>query len=131
MTYEAVHVSVSIDASPKTVSEYAGNPENLPKWALGVSNGIRKENGKWITESPMGSVEIRFVGPIEYGILDHDVILPNGMRMHNPMRVLANESGSEVVITLYRLPGMTDADMERDERLIREDLIRLRDLLSA
>ena len=131
MTFEAIHISQSIACTPDKVSAYAGAPENLPNWALGVSAGIRNEDGKWITDSPMGSVEIRFTGPIESGVLDHEVILPDGTTFHNPLRVLKNGDGSEVVLTLYRLPGMTDQDVERDSSLIKDDLLRLRDLLES
>lgn len=79
----------------------------------------------------MGAVEVRFVGPVDHGILDHDVIFPDGTRVHNPLRVLVNGDGSEVVFTLYRLPGVSDADFEKDASLVREDLERLRKVLES
>ncbi|WP_271396276.1 SRPBCC family protein [Neomicrococcus lactis] len=134
MLYPAQHISIGIDAEPAKVTKFAGNPANLPQWAAGLSTGIRQEGGKWITNSPMGVVEVRFTGPQkndvpEHGILDHDVILPDGTTGHNPLRVLANGTGSEVIFTLYRLPGTSDADLERDADMVREDLARLKQLL--
>ncbi len=79
----------------------------------------------------MGLVEVRFVGCLEFGVLDHEVILPDGTRVHNPLRVLRNDDASEVVFTLYRLPGVADDDFERDAELVREDLARLRDVLES
>jgi len=61
-----------------------------------------------VAESPMGPVVIAFVPSNDHGVLDHDVTLPSGETVHNPMRVIAAGGGSEVVFTLRRAPGMTD-----------------------
>lgn len=131
MTFVARHISIGISCPPARAANFAGNPKNLPRWAAGLSSGIRLENERWITDSPMGAVEVRFVGPVDHGILDHDVIFPDGTRVHNPLRVLVNGDGSEVVFTLYRLPGVSDADFEKDASLVREDLERLRKVLES
>jgi len=104
MTYPARHISQEVERDPAAVAAFAGDPANLPKWAAGLSAGIRLDGGRWITDSPMGVVEVAFTGPIEHGILDHDVTLPDGTVVHNLLRVLRNGTGSEVVFTLYRLP---------------------------
>ena len=126
MTYGALHLSTSIDASPAEVAAFAGDPANLPTWAAGLSNGIREVAGRWITDSPMGEVEVRFGPHTDLGILDHDAIFPDGTIVHNPLRVLANGTGAEVVFTLYRLPGVDDAEFDRDADMVRADLARLR-----
>lgn len=131
MTHSVRHISQTIRCDPATVALFAGSPENLPRWAAGLSSGIRHEHGRWITDAPMGILEVRFTGEIALGILDHDVIFPGGEVVHNPLRVLRNSDGSEVVFTLYRLPGVSDDEFERDASLIRDDLIRLRDVLES
>lgn len=131
MSYPARHISQTISCDPLSVAKFAGSPKNLPRWAAGLSSGIRNESGKWITDSPMGTVEVRFTGDVSLGILDHDVCLPDGQVVHNPLRVLRNGEGSEVVFTLYRLPETSDDEFERDATLIRADLLRLRDILEA
>lgn len=129
MTYEALHISQPVDRPAAEVAAFAGDPRNLPRWAAGLSAGIREDDGRWVTDSPMGTVEVRFTGPAEHGILDHDVVLPDGAVVHNPLRVLRNGDGSEVVFTLYRLPGVDDADFEQDAATVRGDLARLRGVL--
>ncbi|GAA1694571.1 SRPBCC family protein [Microbacterium sediminicola] len=129
MTFPSRHISQAIQRSPREVIAFAGDPRNLPVWAAGLSAEIRQQDGRWITDSPMGEVEVRFTGEVELGILDHDVVLPDGTTVHNPLRVLANGDGSEVVFTLYRLPDATDAAYERDAAMVRDDLNRLRGLL--
>jgi len=39
----------------------------------------------------------------KFGILDHDVTLPSGAKVYNPMRVLPNNDGCELIFTLYQL----------------------------
>jgi hypothetical protein len=53
--------------------------------------------GEWIAEAPEGKVKVRFTERNELGVLDHDVILESGARIHMSMRVIPNGSGSEVV----------------------------------
>jgi hypothetical protein len=111
------------------VSSVAGNPENLPSWAAGLSAGIREEDGRWFTDSPLGVVEVAFTGPLELGILDHDVTLPDGCVVRNPFRVVANDQGSEAVFSLFRRDGMSEADFQSDADAVRDDLDRLAALL--
>lgn len=131
MIYPARHISIAIDRAPEAVAAFAGAPANLPLWAAGLSAGIREENGRWLTDSPMGLVEVRFAEGAGFGILDHEVIFPDGSVAHNPLRVLRNGEGSEVVFTLYRLPRTSDDDYARDAALVQADLERLRAVLEA
>ena len=131
MPFEARHISQTIRRDPSDIAVFAGNPANLPQWAAGLSSGIRNESGRWITDSPMGAVEVRFRPGIEFGILDHDVIFPDGTAVHNPLRVLHNDDVSEVVFTVYRLPNVGEEEFARDAELVRKDLIRLRDVLEG
>ena len=131
MTWKTVHVSQTSSASPSTVCAFAGDPANLPLWAAGLSAGIRRVSDRWVADSPMGQVEVAFTGPIDLGILDHDVTLPDGTVVHNPVRVLRNDVGAEIVFTAYQRDGMTDAEFESDVATVRADLARLRDLLEA
>ena len=129
MTGPVLHISRPLDADVRTVVAFAGNPANLPLWAAGLSAGIRQESGRWYADSPMGPVEVAFTGPTESGILDHDVILPDGTAVHNPLRVVPNENGSEIVFTLFQRTGMTDDEFRADARQVEEDLARLARIL--
>lgn len=131
MSFESRHISQVIQRAPADVAAYAGDPATLPQWAAGLSSGIRLENGRWFADSPMGAIEVRFLGGLEFGILDHDVVMPDGTIFHNPMRVVRNGDASEVVFTLYRWEGMSDDDYEKDAAMIRSDLARLRDILET
>ncbi len=56
------------------------------------------------------------------------MIPPDGGAMHNPMRVMPNGSGSEVVFTLFQR-GMSDDEMARDAGMVARDLAALKALL--
>lgn len=52
------HLTQSIARAPEDVVAFAGDPANLPRWASGLSSGIREEHGEWITDSPMGDADV-------------------------------------------------------------------------
>lgn len=132
MIHLARQISQSIHRTPQEVYEFAANPENLTRWAAGLSQAEIKKAGEWwVAESPMGPVKIRFAEKNPFGVMDHDVMLPDGQLFHNPFRVAKNGEGSEVIFTLYRQPQMDDAAFEADAEMIRQDLERLRALLEA
>ena len=127
--FKSQHISVSINLPVDEVYEFASNPENLPKWASGLSGSIKNANGEWIAESPMGKIKIKFAEKNKFGILDHDVILPSGERFYNFMRVFPNNGGSELVFTLYRRPEMSDKNFAEDAKLVKRDMETLKGLL--
>jgi uncharacterized membrane protein len=129
MTFKSKHISVSINRPADHVYEFASNPGNLPKWAAGLGGSIKNVNGEWIAESPMGRVKVKFADKNKFGILDHDVNLPSGAKVYNPMRVFPNNDGSELIFTLYRLPDTSDQMFAQDEETVTRDLKKLKTLL--
>jgi hypothetical protein len=131
MPVDSLHLAVVIQRPPAEVAAFAGDPANLPAWVAGLASGIREEGGRWFADSPMGAVEVAFVPPNDLGVLDHDVVLPDGTRTSNPLRVLPYGEDAEVVFTLRRDEGVTDEAFEADARAVRDDLERLRAVLEA
>ena len=131
MTFKSRHISVSIKQSANQVYEFASNPENLPKWASGLSGSIKNVNGDWVAESPMDKVKIEFAVQNIFGVLDHDVTLSSGEKFYNPMRVFPNNDGSELIFTLYLRPGMTDQVFAEDAATVAKDLQKLKILLEG
>ena len=122
------HLSTVIGASAEAVYEFVSDPGNLPKWAAGLAGSeVVRRGDDLVAESPMGTVTVRFVPRNTFGVVDHDVILPNGDTVHNPLRVLPHPEGAEVVFTLRQL-SMSDDEFDRDARMVEEDLARLRAL---
>ena len=129
MTFMAKHISVSINRSADQVYEFASNPENLPKWAAGLSGSIKKINEDWVAESPMGRVKVKFAEKNKFGVLDHDVTLPSGVKVYNPMRVFPNNDGSELIFTVYRRSDVSDQEFAEDSESVQKDLAKLKTLL--
>ncbi|MCE0762735.1 SRPBCC family protein [Pseudonocardia kujensis] len=130
-TLPSRHVGVRIEAPASEVYAFVADPTNLPRWAAGLATAsVELREGRWVTESPMGTVEIAFAPRNEFGVLDHDVVLPSGEVVSNPLRVLPNEDGCDLVFTVRRRHDMSDEDLERDVAAVRTDLDTLARLLS-
>jgi hypothetical protein len=126
------HLSIAIDRSAAEVYAYASDPANLPQWAAGLSSGIKRDGQRWVTESPMGRVYVQFAERNPFGVLDHDVTLPSGETVHNPMRVIPDGAARcEVVFTLRRRAGMSADELQRDADIVVADLARLKRVLES
>ncbi|RKN45001.1 SRPBCC family protein [Streptomyces hoynatensis] len=126
------HLSVHVDRPAGAVYAYASDPAHLPAWAHGLGTTIRRVAGRWVADSsPMGRVEVAFTPRNELGVLDHDVTLPSGETVFNPVRVIPDGAGSEVVFTLRRRPGMSEAEFRRDAGMVAADLARLKERVES
>jgi uncharacterized protein YndB with AHSA1/START domain len=130
---EVRHVSVSIARPPNVVYQFAVKPENLPKWAVGLGTSFRpRRDGSWLAEGgPVGSATVRFEAQNGLGVLDHDVTVTSGETIHNPIRVIPNGKGSEVVFTLFRRPGVSADQFAEDASAVEKDLNTLKRLLET
>lgn len=131
---ESRHLGVLVARPVAEVVAFAGDPANLPRWAAGLGGSVHfvaeaGVDGQWVADAPMGRVTIEFAPPNEFGILDHVVTLPTGETVLNPMRVLAAPGGSEVVFSLRRGPGVTEAGFDADVRAVLSDLHTLAEVL--
>lgn len=122
MTMRSRHISIVIpDITADAVYAFAADPENLPRWAAGLATGLRRVDDTLVVDSPMGEVTVRFEPDNRYGILDHDVTLPDGTVVANPLRVLAHPEGTEVVFTV-RQRDLTDEQFDADCAAVQRDL---------
>ena len=129
--FEVRHVSVSIQRSPRAVYELVANGENLPRWASGLGERVERSGNDWLADGPLGQIRIRFAPQNEFGVLDHDVQLPSGNTVHNPLRVVPNGAGSQLTFSLFRLPGVSEQTFASDADWVERDLKRLKALLEA
>lgn len=104
---------MTIERPPAEVYAYVCDPNNLPKWASGLS----------------GAVKVRFVERNPYGVLDHFVKVDSGPEVYMPMRVFPNGEGAEVLLTVFRQPGVTEEKFVDDTQWVRRDLEALKALL--
>lgn len=124
-----LHVTLPVPAAQSYA--FLADPRNMSQWASGLGQGLRQEGDAWIAQGESGQVTIRFGQANAYGVLDHEVTLPDGAQVAVPMRVVANgEGASELAFTLFRQPGMDDAKFAEDARWVMRDLQKLQQLLT-
>lgn len=124
-------ITCSINRPSAVVYDFTSNPENLPQWVRSFCVSVKKSGDDWQMETPTGWVGIRFVPASEFGVLDHVVTLPDGQSILNPMRVVANGDGSEVMFTLFQLPDMSNEQFAKDAGMVEADLQTLKAVLEG
>jgi hypothetical protein len=128
-TFEFRHVSVSINRPSKDVYDFISNGGNFARWASGLGEQFRRSGDEWIAQGSLGTVRVRIVKRNELGVADHDVVLPTGVTVHNPIRVIPNGTGSTVTFTLIRMAGVSDQKFNEDAKAVEKDLLTLKALL--
>ena len=131
MKTESRHLSVYIDRPVGEVYAFVADPANLPRWAPGLGSSMVRIGDNWFVETPEGRVRVTFAPNNEFGVLDHEVLTPSGETVYVPLRAIASGTGCEVVFTLRRSPGMTDAEFERDTALVNGDLALLKQVVEG
>ena len=130
MVQETVHVATTIERSARDVYEYVSDPRHLSDWAAGLAHRpVERVDGQWVVDSPLGRIVVEFAPANDHGIADHEVTLPDGATVLNPMRVMPNADGCDVVFSVRRQEGMSDADFAADVDAVRTDLDTLRSVL--
>ena len=131
MRSESIHISERIGRPADEVFEYAVDPANLPEWAPGLGSSVENVDGRWFVDTPMGRVGFAFVERNALGVLDHEVTLPSGEVIYNPMRLIPDGGGCEAVFTLRRQPGMSDQEFASDAEAVAADLARLKKIVET
>jgi hypothetical protein len=129
MPLKSKTLSVSVKGQPEEVYRFVTNPENLPKWAAAFCKSVRKVEGEWVVETPQGPVKIRFVSRNDLGVADHHVSPAPGVNIYVPMRVVANGGDTEVMLTLFQQPDVSDEIHAQDIRWAKQDLRTLKEIL--
>jgi len=115
-------LSIAINRVAAEAYEFLSAPENFPRWASGLAGSLRQVGEDWIAETPEGRALVRFSERNAYGVLDHSVTLPRGVTLYVPLRVVPKGDGCEVVLTLFRRPGMSDESFAADAEWVMRDL---------
>jgi len=124
-------MNVSIARPPEVVYDFVMTPERLPEWAPGFAHGVHSEAGGWVVETSSGAVGIEFTRHNDLGVADHTVTLGGGAKVTNPIRVLPNGPGAEVIFTLFQRPEVTAQEFEVDAATVLSDLEALKRVLEA
>jgi hypothetical protein len=124
-------LGITIERPWEEVYRFLAEPMNYPAWASGLGNSMTPAGDHWIAQGRDGPVCVRFTPPNPLGVADHVVVPPPGGELSIPLRVLPNGSGSLVMLTLFRPPGVNDARFEADADWVNRDLASLKRLLES
>lgn len=128
MTLLQKTLAITINKPYQQVYTFLAEPENFPLWADGLVQ-LNFVYGDWTIQTPEGPATVRFSIRNSFGIVDHYVTLPSGREIYMPMRVIENDDGAEVIITVYHQPDMTFDQFNNDLHLVERDLNKLKTLL--
>jgi uncharacterized membrane protein len=126
---EVVHISIL--APRQRVIAFLSDMNNWKTWAPWVRSVSRLSARDWTLETDAGPMRVHFVEWNSLGVLDHQVTLASGVTVLNSMRVLANGSGSELVMVVFQSPGASAEEFERDVQAVRDDLGRIKKVAEA
>ena len=122
--------SVTIRHEWQSLYERIWHPEVFAQWAAGLANSDLEQHGEiWQAQGSDGPITIRFTPHNRFGVMDHFVDPGDGSVVHVPLRVVQNGEGAEVMLTLFRQPGMSDEHYAADIKLINRDLRSLKALI--
>ncbi|MBT2187966.1 polyketide cyclase [Sphingobium nicotianae] len=122
--------SISVAMPWRALYEQIWRPEVFPRWAAGLAESdLHPAGDHWEAIGPDGPIRIRFTPHNDYGVMDHVVDTGEGAPVHVPLRVLENGEGAEVVLTLFRQPGMDEERFAADIKLINRDLKALKAMI--
>lgn len=129
---EALTLGVTINKPWRELYDAIWRPDFFPRWASGLSqSSLQREGERWRAQGPEGEVWIRFTDYNVFGVMDHSVDTGSGPEIYIPVRVIGNGEGAEVILTLFRQPGMTDEKFHEDQEWVRRDLAALKALMSV
>lgn len=128
---EAVVVQALVNAPAQAVYAFARRMDHLPRWASGLASGIAQRDGHWVAQSPMGEVTVAMAPENPFGVLDHDVTLPDGTTVHNALRVTPCGARSLLVFVVLRTQGMDQARFDADIAHVQKDLQALARLMDT
>lgn len=128
---ESRTISITIDRPWRELYDAIWHPEAFPRWASGLSkSSLEKEGDHWMADGPEGRVKIRFTDHNAFGVMDHYVDTGAGPEIYVPLRIIANGDGAEVLLTLFRQPGVSDEQFATDAEWVSRDLAALRALMA-
>lgn len=122
-------MNTSINSNPQIVYDFVSNLENLPRWASNTFPSIKEVNGEWVVDTSQGQNKVMLAERNNFGILDHYVKLTSGVEVYVPMRVVKNGDGSEVMLTVFQTPEMTDERYAEDIITVEKDLNHLKTII--
>jgi uncharacterized protein YndB with AHSA1/START domain len=122
-----------IERPYEAVYEFLVDPRNYALWAAVEKDTFRQlEDGDWEAETEFGGKwNFRFTPANPFGVLDHAAYQPGKPIMWMPMRAVANEEGTDLIVTFYQRPDASDEEFASAVEWITTDFLGLKSLLEV
>lgn len=125
-------LSLAIHRNWVDLYETIWKPEFFPRWASGLSQGpLVQEGNIWKGQGPQGAIKVRFTEHNPFCIMDHWIDGGYSKEIFVPMRIVANQQGSQVLITVFRQPLLSDERYAQELEWVRRDMQALQTLLTG
>jgi hypothetical protein len=107
-------------------------PEFFPKWVSGLSESPSQHRETEGKDKVSASVrKARFSDHNEYGVMDYWIDNGFGKEIYMPMRIVPNQEGAQVLLTLFRQPFTSDEKFQQELAVLQQDLQRLYHLVTT
>lgn len=126
-------IAITIDHPLDDTYRFLADPLNYALWAAVDGKSFRQlDSGDWAEDTTFGGLRhFRFTPANDFGVLDHAVFVPGEDPVWTPMRVTANQAGTDLAFTFYQRPGMDDAAFASAIEWITTDFMTLKTWLEA
>lgn len=131
--YETDTLGFAIARPAGEVYEFLLDPANFPIWGFSGEANMRHLSGRdWETETSVGRRIIRFASRNPHGILDVSTFREaGGEALPLGIWVVPNGAGTELVLTCFRHPLVTDAEWSSFRHWLGADFLALQSVLEA
>ncbi|GJE42325.1 polyketide cyclase [Methylobacterium soli] len=119
-------ITCSVARDARALYALLWRPESFAHWASGLGGALARDDRGWTAQGPEGPVRITFTPHNAFGVMDHRVDLGGGRVACVPLRIVPNQAGSTVMLTLFRQPGTSPARFAADAAWVRRDLASLK-----
>ena len=126
-------VIVSIDRPFAEVYDFCIEPMNFGRWNSLPGSTMEPLGGnEYLVDLPQGRRVMRFMLPNPYGILDYQVFERGETDgPTRPIRLVRNGAGTDLQLTWFQQPGVSDEQFRSEIDWLRSDLFRLKTFLET
>ncbi|AUX95273.1 polyketide cyclase [Mixta gaviniae] len=111
--------------------ETVWKPEFFPKWVSAIGDApLQPEGNIWKARGADGVIKVRFTEHNAFGVMDHWLDNGFGKEIYMPMRIVPNQEGAQVLLTLFRQPFTSDEKFRQELATIEQDLQKLHQLVT-
>lgn len=123
--------SMDIAAAPERIYEFLSDPVNWPQYAVVNLKSVSPGRDGWFKAvTKFGEGEIKVDGVKNLGVFDHIWRDPQATwKVYG--RVVPNNEGSTVLMTLFQPPVMNDAQFDHAMKEMDIEMAKLKEIMEA